>query len=432
MPHLRYLPLAAALLAACVPDAHAQGGLAARVGAAPDGAVQFNFAAREGVCGNGRSYLSTGAGEFSGSFVGSVDETLRSEPCAAGPVRVVVGRAGGQVVSVNAYVGPLTPAPDATDLGRVPAREASAYLLDLAARGEGEPSRAAVLPAVLADSVEPWPALLSLARDANRPLETRRTAISWLSRGIGTARPDAAQVTGVLLGLARDQGERQEVRTRALSALTRLDQGAGVPTLTTLVQQSADRWLATQALSTLAGSGDPRARRFLRESAQSSSLDPALQRVAVRGLGRASYATGEDVAALRALYGRATDAGVREEVVRVVGAIGGRDNARWLLGVAGAEAEPVALRRAALRAAARGDVETAELVALYDRTADRGVRQELITLLSTRSEPAATDKLIAIARSADDRTLQRQAISRLSRSDDPRVRQALEGIVARP
>jgi len=71
-------------------------------------------------------------------------------------------------------------------------------------------------------------------------------------------------------------------------------------------------------------------------------------------------------------------------------------------------------------------------VALYDRTADRGVRQELITLLSTRTEPAATDKLIAIARSADDRTLQRQAISRLSRSDDPRVRQALEGIVARP
>jgi len=432
MSHLRYFPLAAALLAACAPDAQAQGGLAARVGAAPEGAVQFSFAAREGVCGNGRSYLSTGAGEFSGSFVGSVDETLRSEPCVAGPVRVVVGRAGGQVVSVNTYVGPPTPAPDATDLGRVPAREASAYLLDLAARGEGEPSRAAVLPAVLADSVEPWPALLSLARDANRPLETRRTAISWLSRGIGTARPDAAQVTGVLLGLARDQGERQEVRTRALSALTRLDQGAGVPTLTALVQQSADRWLATQALSTLAGSGDPRARRFLRESAQSSSLDPALQRVAVRGLGRASYATGEDVAALRALYGRATDAGVREEVVRVVGAIGGRDNARWLLGVAGAEAEPVALRRAALRAAARGDVETAELVALYDRTADRGVRQELITLLSTRTEPAATDKLIAIARSADDRTLQRQAISRLSRSDDPRVRQALEGIVARP
>jgi hypothetical protein len=73
-----------------------------------------------------------------------------------------------------------------------------------------------------------------------------------------------------------------------------------------------------------------------------------------------------------------------------------------------------------------------ELISLYDRVGERALRQELITLLSARSEPAATDKLIAIARSADDRTLQRQAISRLSRSTEPRVREALEGIVGRP
>ena len=434
MPRLRLL-LPAALLAAaaCAPDALAQqGGLASRIGAAPDGAVQFTFAARDGVCGNGRSYLSTAPGQISGTFVGSMDETLRSDPCAPGPVRVVVGRAGGQVVSLDTYVGPPAPAPDVTDLGRVSAREASAWLLDLAARGEGEPARAAVLPAVIADSVEPWPALLALARDADRPLETRRTAISWLSRGIGTAHPDAAQVTAALLGLARDQGERQEVRSRALSALARLDQGAGIAPLTALVRAEGDAWLATQALTTLASSGDPRARRFLRDAAQSSSLDPALQRVAVRGLGRTSYATGEDVAALKALYGRATNEEVRAEVVRAVGAIGGRDNARWLMTVATSESEPAALRRSALRAAARGDVEVGDLVSLYDRATDRGVRQELITLLSARTEPAATDKLIAIARSADDRTLQRQAINRLSRSDEPRVRQALEGIVARP
>jgi HEAT repeat protein len=437
MSHRRHSPLAAplaaaVLLAAWAPDAPAQGGLASRVSAAPDGAVQFTFAAREGVCGNGRSYLSTGPGHISGSFTGSMEETLRSDPCVAGPVRVVVGRAGGQVVSLESYVGPPAPAPGATDLGPVSAREASAYLLDLAARGEGEPSRAAVLPAVLADSTEPWPALLALARDANRPLETRRTAISWLSRGIGTARPDAAQVTAALLGLVRDQGERQEVRSRALSALARLDGGAGIGPLVALVRPDGDAWLATQALTTLASSGDPRARRFLRETAQSAALGPALQRVAVRGLGRTSYATGEDVAALRALYGRAENEEVRAEIVRTVGAIGGRENARWLMTVATSESEPAALRRAALRAASRGDVEVGELVSLYDRAADRAVRQELITLLAARTEPAATDKLIAIARSADDRALQRQAINRLSRSDEPRVRQALEGIVGRP
>jgi hypothetical protein len=426
MPRLRLLLIP--LLTACAPDAFAQNALAGRVAAAPVGPVQFTFAARDGVCGNGRSYLSTEPGSFTGSFTTSVDETVRGDPCVAGPVRVVLGRADGQVLSVDTYVGPPAATEGATDLGRVPAREAAAYLLDLARRAEGTPSRSAILPAVLADSADPWPALLELARDTDRPLETRRSAIGWLSRGIGGARMDEGRAREALLALARDRNDRREVRSRALGALARLEQ-AGVPALVPLVGQTDDAWLAKEAMSTLSGSGDPRARRFLREAAQRSSLDPELQRLAVRGLGRTSYATGDDVDALRALLDRTTTPEVREEIVRVVGAVGGRENARWLLGVAKREAEPASLRRAALRAATRGDVDVDELVALYDATTERAMRQEVIGLLSRRTEPAATDKLIAIARSSDDRALQRAAISRLSRSDEPRVRAALEGIV---
>lgn len=427
MPRLR-LVLIPLLAAGCAPDAFAQNALAGRVAAAPAGPVQFTFAAREGVCGNGRSYLSTGPGSFTGSFTTSVDETLRADPCVAGPVRVVLGMADGQVLSIDTYVGPPDTEPGATDLGRVPAREAAAYLLDLARRAEGTPSRSAILPAVLADSADPWPALLELARDTDRPLETRRSAIGWLARGIGGARIDEARAHDALLALARDEGDRREVRSRALGALARMEQG-GVPALTALVGQTDDPWLAKEAMSTLSSSGDPRARRFLRESAQSSSLGPELQRLAVRGLGRTSYATGEDVDALRALFDRTTTPEVRAEIVRVVGAVGGRENSRWLLDVARRDAESSSLRRAALRAAMRGDVGVSELVALYDATDERALRQEVISLLSQRTEPAATDKLIAIARSSDDRTLQRAAISRLARSDEPRVRAALEGIV---
>ena len=429
MPRLRLLLIP--LLTACAPDAFAQNALAGRVAAAPAGPVQFTFAAREGVCGNGRSYLSTAPGSFTGSFTTSVDETVRNDPCVAGPVRVVLGRADGQVLSVDTYVGPPNSTDGATDLGRVTAREASAYLLDLARRAEGTPSRAAILPAVLADSAEPWPALLELARDVDRPLETRRSAIGWLARGIGGARIDEARAKDALLALARDRGDRQEVRARALGALARLEPG-GIPAVTPLVGQADDPWLAREAMTTLSSSGDPRARHFLREAAQQSSLSPELQRVAVRGLGRSSYATGEDIDALRALLDRTTTSEVREEIVRVIGAVGGRENARWLLGVAKRETEPASLRRAALRAAMRGDVDVRELVALYDATGERAMRQEVINLLAQRTEPVATDKLIAIARSGDDRTLQRAAISRLSRSDEPRVRAALEGIVGKP
>src|SRR5688500_8385314 len=151
--------LAAALLAVAAADLAAQGTLAARVAAAPEGRVQFTFPARAGVCGDGRSYVSTAPGEFHGSFVNLGDGSDAMRACAPGPVRVVVERAGGTVVGLDAVVGPPQPAAGAADLGTVSAAEASAWLLDLARRGEGAPARAALLPAVLAEGTDPAPAL---------------------------------------------------------------------------------------------------------------------------------------------------------------------------------------------------------------------------------------------------------------------------------
>ncbi len=422
--------LAAALLVAAAADLAAQGSLAARIAAAPEGRVQCTFPARDGVCGDGRSYVSTAPGEDHGPCISTGDASDATRACQPGPVRVVLERAGGAVVSLETVVGPPQPAAGAADLGAVSAADASAYLLDLARRGEGAPARSALLPAVLAEGTDPAPALLAIARDADRPLDTRRSAIGWLSRGVGDLRPDAARVQPVLLALARDGDERNEVRTRAVQALARLEGGTGVEAAMALVRDD-DAWLAGQAMSTLASSGDPRVRRFLRDAAARADLGPALQRLAVRGLGRATYATGEDLDALRALHARATDAEVRAEIVRVVGAAGGRENVQWLLGVARDERAATADRRAALRAAGK-NATVAELGALYDATGDRTLRQEVIARLAAHDDPAALDRLIAIARSSDDRTLQRQAISRLSRSDDPKVRDALAAIVARP
>lgn len=429
--HLPLAALAALALAGCAPAAQAQSGLAARVTAAP-GTVQFTFAAREGVCGNGRSYYSTRPGSFTGSFTTSVDETLRSEPCVAGPVRVVLARADGQIVDVDTYVGPPQAADGATDLGRVGAREAADYLLGLAARLEGSPSRAALAPAMLADSASTWGPLLAIARDRDRPLDTRRSAVSWLARGAG-AEADEAQVVRTLLALAGDADDRQPVRARAVSALAGLEHGAGLAPLIALAERGDDAWLRQQALNAIAGSGDPRARRWLREVVQAGTLAPALQRVAVRGVGRSSHATGSDADFLRAHYARAASAEVKEEILRAVASLGGAENERWLLGIARADTEPTDLRRRAVQLAGRSEtVEVRDLVALYDATADRRLKQDLIGALANRREPAATDKLLAIARSPDDRTLQRQAINRLSRSDEPRVREALAAIVGHP
>src|ERR1051326_8470542 len=91
------------------PVLHAQG-LADRVANAAPGAVQFNSPARAGVCGNGRSFIQSTNGfygdYYSGTYITNGNgDVVRTETCQNGPVRVVVDRAGREVISIQTYVG---------------------------------------------------------------------------------------------------------------------------------------------------------------------------------------------------------------------------------------------------------------------------------------------------------------------------------------
>jgi hypothetical protein len=77
------------------PRAHAQS-LANRVASAAGRSVQFGYPARPGVCGDGRTFISTG-GNFYGSFTSNA-----SEQCVAGPVRVVADLADKNVIAIRA------------------------------------------------------------------------------------------------------------------------------------------------------------------------------------------------------------------------------------------------------------------------------------------------------------------------------------------
>ena len=129
---LSVVALGAALCTLLAPPAGAQS-LADRVSSGNDGAIAFSFAARPGVCGNGRSFVSIGSNTYIGSY-NMVDGAVR-ESCEAGLARVIVSRAGPMITSIETYVGSPTntaaapTGPAARDLGRVPSREAAAYLL---------------------------------------------------------------------------------------------------------------------------------------------------------------------------------------------------------------------------------------------------------------------------------------------------------------
>src|SRR4051812_31423533 len=97
--------LAGALLVLAAP-LHAQGSLAARIDAVANGELQFEFEGREDVCGNGRSYIRVGESSYNGEW----SEGER-DACLPGPVRIVLRKEQREIVSLRAYVGPVSTVP---------------------------------------------------------------------------------------------------------------------------------------------------------------------------------------------------------------------------------------------------------------------------------------------------------------------------------
>ncbi len=405
--------------------------LADRVNGAPEGPVAFNFAARSGVCGNGRTFIQTGPNSFSGTFYGSIDETIRTEPCVGGPVRVVIDRAGRIPLSIRTFVGPVdTTMHGVADLGRVSVAQATSYLLSLANSVDGRAGRDAIFPATLADSVDLSNGLIGIARNTALPRETRRSALASLGRSTDGRATIPSAVTEPILAIARDDTDNQSVRQQALSVLSRLEHGAGIPPLMQLAQQTSNRWLQRESMSVLARSGDPRAREFLRTAVRRTDLPDDVLVVALRALGQ-DYATGEDAALLRSVYGSLTTDRAREAAMSAAATIGGAANTRWLLGLAQDANQPLQTRRRALDAASRSGASITDLVKLYDTTTDPSMKEALVGLYVRNGEPPAIDELLKIIKAEENPAVRRRAISQLSRSDDPRIKQALQEIVSR-
>ena len=426
MIRISHLPLAAALVAAA---ANAPAQLASRVDGAPDGRVQFTFASRPGVCGNGRTYIQTGPNSYNGVFYGNGDS--RMEPCVAGPVRVVIDRAEKLPLSVQTYVGP----PDSTlrgvtDLGRVRAQDAADYLLSLAAKVDGRAGRDALFPAMLADSANTAAALVVIAKNTSLPRETRRSALSYMGRSTDGLQTIPTSVTEPILAIARDETDNQSVRQQALSVLGRLDHGAGIQPLIQLSQQNQSVWLAKESMSTLARSGDPRARQYLRTAVKRTDLPDDVLTVALRALGQ-EYATAQDAALLREVYPTLRTDRSREAVFSALAEMGGAENTRWLLALAQNGNEPMPLRRRAVEAASRAGASITDLIKVYDTTTDPSMKQNLISIFVRNGERPAIDKLISIVKAEENLSVRRSAINQLSKSEDPRVKAALQDIVSR-
>jgi hypothetical protein len=248
----------------------------------------------------------------------------------------------------------VTDANGGQDLGAVPAREASSDLLGLAATLDGRPARDAVFPAMLGDSVVVTPQLLQLAKDQGRSRDMRSSAISWLARRRSEAGGVGAQVVGHTLDqIVRDRNESESLRQSALGTISSLDRGEGIPILVGFAGD-ADAWLSRRSLESLSGSGDPRARAFIRQQVRRVDLAEESRASAIRGLGN-SYATAEDFKLLRELYPTLNTDVQRDAVINTLATAGGSENANWLVALARSPTESLQRRRRVISLLGRSD-----------------------------------------------------------------------------
>jgi HEAT repeat protein len=333
------------------------------------------------------------------------------------------------VIAVQTFVGPVAETVGATDLGPVPAQQAADYLLALAAKSDGRVGRDAIFPATLADSATTIEPLITIARNQALPRDTRTRALAYAGRSdrLPTIPP---RVIDAILGVARDESDNIEVRRQAVRTLGAVEHGAGIPTLDSHAGQTQCVWLAKEAMSALASSGDPRAREFLRAAVKRDDLGDEALSIAIRALGQ-QYTTPQDAALLRSIYPKLRSERSRDAAFSAVAEVGGADNVKWLLELARNENETSAQRRKAVEQAARAGAPIGELVRLYDAVDDYAMKETLVGTFARSGEKAAMDKLIAIVTGETNVNVRRRAISALASSDDPRAKNVLRDLIAR-
>jgi HEAT repeat protein len=285
-----------------------------------------------------------------------------------------------------------------------------------------------------------------LARRDECTVTLRRRAVYLLGRDGNTA------AAAALVEAAKNDPS-PHVKSDAIGRLAQIPGQNTLPLLEELLNQTTDESIQRAILQSLRRVDDAAVSALLRRMIDREDLSDNVRAEAIRSLGRASWSTtvvttrpGEanwnlvnpkvearlgdaDAAYLRTLFGRATSRTLRNTILETIARSGGPANDQWLMGIVRDPNEELRYRSTALGRLHRADVPIEELSRLYDTLTERELRANLVSILGSREEPAATDKLIEIAKSGTDPSIRRAAIGALSRKNDPRATKLLLELV---
>ncbi len=256
-------------------------------------------------------------------------------------------------------------------------------------------------------------------------LGLRRRALSILLRRGDTAATSAA------ISVARATDEAIELRVDAVGFLARLPGDNALAALEQLLRTSTEREVQRAAIRALSNTENPRARQTLRALIERSDVSEQLRVEAVGTMERdPGNGRSDDAAYLRGLYPKLGAERVKIAAIAAISKSPGAENEQFVLRIARDVSEPSEVRSSAISRMYRmTGITIDDINRLYDTAESRAVREQLISVLNQRKEPATVDKLIEIVKTGTDSRLRSQAINALMKKDDPRAKKLLLEIV---
>jgi HEAT repeat protein len=237
------------------------------------------------------------------------------------------------------------------------------------------------------------------------------------------------EVTAILLNSARTDPDL-EVRLHAVQWLSQVRSEEAVVALDSILRSARDTELQEKALYALSQMRSERAAASLRAYAERSDVPVAVREKAIYGLGQ--QRSPENAAFLRTLYAKLQNSELKERCLHALAHMKDQGNDRWLLEVAGNGRESIEIRKRALFYAGQAGAPMSDLIALYDKTSDREMKEQLIYVYSQRKDPQAVDKMMDIAKRETDPGLRKKAIFWLGQSRDPRAAPFLVELITQP
>lgn len=273
-------------------------------------------------------------------------------------------------------------------------------------------------------------------RDPRAPGRHFTLSGSW-SRGDDASGRERACVPGPLhVELALRSGEVTGIRARVGAAPT-----GAVGAITDAGTVPAER--AARYLLALAERGTPDSETALSAAVLAEGVDLSTdllrigrdERVDEAVRGHAIFALGqtreaEDAAFLRDLYPSLASRRLKEQVIFSLSQVEGQGSDRWLAALAANEGESAQLREKAIFWLAETGTPLSELDALYARLRSTSLKEQVVFAYSRRDEPAATDRLLRLARTDPDQELRGKAVFWLGQAAGREITRDLAGLAS--